>query len=73
MNKLPQHNGELSPLLTCEDCTHSIRQKGRHDMVICVPHLKSMPTRNSSVCDLHLTKNGALTMGWAIIAQPAAR
>lgn len=30
-------------------------------MVVCMPHLKIMPTNNSSVCELHLTtKTNAL-------------
>lgn len=56
MHKHPQHNGKSPPLPNCGNCTHSIRIKERHDALICVPHLKTMPCANAAVCDLYSTK-----------------
>ncbi len=38
---------------TCENCIHTIRDKSMGDMVVCIPHLKTMPANNSTVCELH--------------------
>lgn len=53
MSKRSLHNGGESPLPTCANCIHTFREKTQHEMVVCVPHLKTVPANNSSVCDLH--------------------
>jgi hypothetical protein len=56
MSKRSPHVGEESSLPTCANCVHTFREKARHEMVVCVPHLKTMPANNSTVCDLHAEK-----------------
>ena len=46
-------HGGSSQMPTCENCIHTIRRKGPQDMVVCVPHLKTMPAGNFMVCELH--------------------
>lgn len=48
---------ELPPVPTCENCIHTIRNKWRPDMAVCVQHLKTVPANNSMVCELHSMKN----------------
>lgn len=57
MNEQLQHTEVLSPRATCEDCTHAIRDNKKHDEVVCVPHLKNMPSGNTDLCDLYSPKN----------------
>jgi hypothetical protein len=45
------------PAPTCENCMHTIKQNERRDMVVCVPHLKTMPASNALVCDLHTLRH----------------
>lgn len=42
---------------TCGECGHTFRRKFNHDTVICVPHLKAMPTDHCEVCELHKPKS----------------
>jgi hypothetical protein len=56
MRKEPQPNAGLSPRPTCEDCAHSVMQKGRSNVAGCVPQLMVVPTNRASVCDLYLAK-----------------
>ncbi len=44
------------PAGTCEECTHAIRDNKKHDEVVCVPHLKKMPSANTRLCDLYSSK-----------------
>ena len=56
MNKHP-HNHNASTRQTCADCIHTFRKNVSDGMVVCVPHLKSMPANNSAVCDLYARRN----------------
>jgi hypothetical protein len=47
----------LQPDQTCENCVHTFRKSKRQDVVVCVPHLKTMPANNSLVCELYKAKN----------------
>jgi hypothetical protein len=42
---------------TCDNCVHTFRKKGQYDMVVCVPHLKTVPAGNAEVCNLHSPRN----------------
>lgn len=56
MNKQTHDNSFLPSPATCEDCVHSIRDNRQQDEIVCVAHLKTMPTNNTWLCDLYLTK-----------------
>lgn len=62
MSKHPNHHGASSPLPTCKDCMHAIRDNRKQQEVVCVPHLKTMPSNNSTLCDLYAVKNKAGAM-----------
>jgi hypothetical protein len=59
MSKGSNHTGGESSLPTCANCIHTFREKAHHEMVVCVPHLKTMPANNATVCDLHARKKKA--------------
>lgn len=52
-NRLHYSRALESMTPTCENCIHTIRDKSMGDMVVCIPHLKTMPANNSTVCELH--------------------
>ncbi len=56
MKHRSHHRGEAQ-LPTCENCIHTIRNKGRPDEVVCIPHLKTMPANNTTVCELHALRS----------------
>ncbi len=56
MNARLQHHAVLPRPAACKDCSHAIRQNKRHDMVVCVPHLKNMPSNNTHLCELYSMK-----------------
>ena len=56
MNHPTEQDSDPSPTKACGECGHSFRKKFSHDTVVCVPHLKSMPTDHCEVCELHKTK-----------------
>jgi len=53
-NKQLQRYFGQAPLQTCDNCIQAIRIQRRHDLVVCLPHLKIMPANNSLVCDSYL-------------------
>ena len=48
---------EREQTATCGECGHTFRRKISHETVICVPHLKPMPTDHCEVCELHRPKD----------------
>ncbi len=58
MNDQVRHNGVLARPLTCKDCIHAIRHNKKHEVVVCVPHLKNIPSNNAKLCELFSSKNG---------------
>jgi hypothetical protein len=57
MNKRAQCGDRNSPIPTCETCVHTFRKSRRQDMVVCVPHLKTMPADHPQVCELYSRKH----------------
>jgi len=53
MNKRIHHNGVHPTLPTCDTCMHMIRGKVEEGVVVCVQHLKIMPSKIPLICDLH--------------------
>jgi hypothetical protein len=51
-NSHPQGRQPSAP--TCDNCIHTFKHNGSEDMVVCVPHLKTMPASHAQVCDLYL-------------------
>ena len=54
LNKQLRINDERTPLQTCGNCIQAFRKKRKHDVVVCLPYLKTMPADNKLVCDLYL-------------------
>jgi len=48
--------GEQEPQATCQNCVHTIRDKGGDDIVVCVQHLQAIPGQPPMVCGLHSMK-----------------
>lgn len=44
------------PRTTCAECVHTFRSKEDHNVVVCVPHIKTMPADHCDVCPLHRSK-----------------
>lgn len=47
-----KHAGQ-PPAPTCDNCVHTFKHNGSEDLVVCVPHLRTMPANHSLVCDLY--------------------
>lgn len=45
-----------TPHTTCAECVHTFRSKEDHNVVVCVPHIKTMPADHCDVCPLHRSK-----------------
>ena len=56
MNEQNQPNEETDDTPTCADCVHTIRAKDDHKLVVCIPHIKTMPADHCDVCPLHRSK-----------------
>jgi hypothetical protein len=57
MKQHPQHNYRKhlgSP--SCANCIHTFRHNSNKELVVCVPHLKTMPAEHSDVCELHVPR-----------------
>ena len=56
MYQRSQCNAGVSSIPTCANCTHTFRAGSKHDTVVCVPYLKTMPADHSQVCELYSRK-----------------
>ncbi len=56
MKKRSHRDGELSPHPTCDNCVHTIKKKDEQGMVVCLAHLKDVPSGDVRVCELHAMK-----------------
>lgn len=56
MDEQSENNEENPAQTTCAECVHTFRSKDDHNVVICVPHIKTMPADYCDVCPLHRRK-----------------
>jgi hypothetical protein len=38
---------------SCEVCVHAVQNAEDQQSIICIPHLKTMPRKNTAVCEFH--------------------
>jgi hypothetical protein len=50
------HSRKHSGAPSCENCIHTIRHNSNKELVVCIPHLKTMPAEHSDVCELHVRR-----------------
>ena len=56
MNEQTDDNELNTAHATCAECVHTFRSKEDHNIVVCVPHIKTMPADFCDVCPLHRSK-----------------
>jgi hypothetical protein len=49
-------HGSKASVPTCDNCVHTFKHNSNEELVVCIPHLKTMPADHTDVCDLHVTK-----------------
>ena len=54
-NRIPPDDGNTAHR-ECGSCEHTVNKEGMRNMVVCIPHLKTIPASNFMVCKLYSVK-----------------